>query len=165
MDFFIVYNKADKQWADWIGYILEEKNYTVWIPDWDIHSGNNMVIEIQNVLNDILAMKDKRRMILIVSPNLSNNTIEEISWTSVLTHDPDGSKGLLLPVVVDNNMTQQFLSEKKCIVLTQDESEDSFKSKLLEGISRQRHKPPCRPQWPGSKKSQYFLAGSWMHNP
>ena len=34
-DFFISYNKADKEWAKWIAGTLEENVYTTIIQAWD----------------------------------------------------------------------------------------------------------------------------------
>ncbi len=46
-DFFISYNQADRQWAEWIGWQLEEEGYSVIIQAWDIRPGSNFVIEMQ----------------------------------------------------------------------------------------------------------------------
>jgi hypothetical protein len=46
-DFFISYTSADKDWAEWIGYVLEEENLTVTIQAWDFRPGSNFVLEMQ----------------------------------------------------------------------------------------------------------------------
>ena len=43
-DFFISYNKADRAWAEWIGWKLEEAGYTVILQAWDFPAGSNFVI-------------------------------------------------------------------------------------------------------------------------
>ena len=46
-DVFISYNKADKNWAEWIAWILEEAGYAVVIQAWDFRPGGNFVLEMQ----------------------------------------------------------------------------------------------------------------------
>jgi hypothetical protein len=46
-DFFISYNKADRVWAEWIAWQLEERGYTTVLQSWDIRPGSNFVLEMQ----------------------------------------------------------------------------------------------------------------------
>ena len=34
-DFFVSFNKADRNWATWIAWVLEEAGHSVWFQDWD----------------------------------------------------------------------------------------------------------------------------------
>src|SRR6476620_9497516 len=34
-DFFVSFNQADRSWATWIAWVLEEAGYSVWFQDWD----------------------------------------------------------------------------------------------------------------------------------
>src|SRR3954463_14035045 len=34
-DFFVSFNKADRDWATWIAWVLEEAGHSVWFQDWD----------------------------------------------------------------------------------------------------------------------------------
>jgi hypothetical protein len=45
-DFFISYNKADRDWAEWIAWTLEEASYSVVIQAWDFRPGGNFVLEM-----------------------------------------------------------------------------------------------------------------------
>jgi hypothetical protein len=51
-DFFISYTSADKTWAEWIGYALEEKGFTVIIQAWDFRPGSNFVLEMQRAATE-----------------------------------------------------------------------------------------------------------------
>ncbi len=42
-DFFISYNQADRRWAEWIAWYLEEEGYTTVIQAWDFQPGSNSV--------------------------------------------------------------------------------------------------------------------------
>ena len=55
-DFFISYNRHDKQWAEWIAWTLEEAAYTVAIEAWDFRPGGNFVLYM-----DTAAGKRNRR--------------------------------------------------------------------------------------------------------
>ena len=34
-DFFVSFNQADRPWATWIAWVLEEADYSVFFQDWD----------------------------------------------------------------------------------------------------------------------------------
>ena len=34
-DFFVSFNQADRDWATWIAWVLEETGYSVFFQDWD----------------------------------------------------------------------------------------------------------------------------------
>jgi hypothetical protein len=42
-DFFISYNSADKYWAEWIAWQLEETGYTIVIQAWDSPYGQDFI--------------------------------------------------------------------------------------------------------------------------
>jgi hypothetical protein len=52
-DFFISYNKADLQWAEWIAWQLDDAGYSVVIPGWDFLSGCNFILEMHGAAKEI----------------------------------------------------------------------------------------------------------------
>ena len=48
-DFFISYNSADKAWAEWIAWQLEEARFSVILQAWDFRPGENFVLKMQVV--------------------------------------------------------------------------------------------------------------------
>ena len=34
-EFFVSFNKADRDWAEWTAWVLEDAGYSVWFQDWD----------------------------------------------------------------------------------------------------------------------------------
>lgn len=152
MDFFICYNEADKAWADWVSWQLEEAKYKVWNPDWDILPGQNEAIAIQKALFDANAQQAERRMILILSPNFASKSMQEASWTSIWALDPDGSKGLLIPISISKNNRNEIIPDTiKRIDLSQFNSNEENQALecLLNGISKSRRKPTKNPAFPG----------------
>src|SRR5512132_3293955 len=43
-DFFVSFSQADRTWATWIAWMLEEKGYSVFFQDWDFK--RNFVLEM-----------------------------------------------------------------------------------------------------------------------
>ena len=46
-DFFISYNKADIQWAEWIAWQLEKAEFTTILQAWDFRPGGNFILDMQ----------------------------------------------------------------------------------------------------------------------
>ena len=62
-DFFISYNRQDKQWAEWLAWTLEEAKYTVVLQAWDFRPGGNFVLDMQR------AMTETKQTIAVLSDN------------------------------------------------------------------------------------------------
>ena len=45
-DFFISYTGADKKWAEWIAWQLEEAQYSTVLQAWDFRPGMDFVLEM-----------------------------------------------------------------------------------------------------------------------
>ncbi len=151
MDFFISYHPADKEKADWIGWQLEEARYTVWTPDWDIQAGNTEILAIDQALMDAAQAETERRVILVLSPHFEGRSIQENVWTTIIAHDPDGAKGVLIPVIVlPNPHIPNSLHSFRAIDLSGCKDEAKAVSLLLAGIRLERHKPDRKPRFWGS---------------
>ena len=51
-DFFISYNRADRQWAEWIAWQLEAAGYSIVIQAWDFRPGGNFVLDMQRAASE-----------------------------------------------------------------------------------------------------------------
>ncbi len=51
-DFFISYNSADKAWAEWIAWQLEEAKFTTIIRSWDFRPGSHLVQEMDRAAQE-----------------------------------------------------------------------------------------------------------------
>ena len=47
-DFFISYNRADRTWAEWIAWQLEEAGYTTVLQAWDFGPGSNFALKTRH---------------------------------------------------------------------------------------------------------------------
>jgi TIR domain len=93
-DFFISYNKADRAWAEWIAWQLEDEGYTTIIQAWDFLPGHNFLLEMDK------AAKAAKQTIAVVSPDYLTSAYAQTEWAAAVKRDPKGEQGLLLPVVV-----------------------------------------------------------------
>lgn len=51
VDFFVLYAAEDTQWAEWIGWVLEEEGYSVVLQEWDFGPGSNFVLEMDKAVS------------------------------------------------------------------------------------------------------------------
>ena len=83
-DFFISYNKADRTWAEWIAWQLEEAGYSIIIQAWDFRAGSNFVLEMQQ------AASRARRTIAVLSPEYLASLFTQSEWVATFVQDPTG---------------------------------------------------------------------------
>ncbi|KAF5425651.1 MAG: Tetratricopeptide (TPR) repeat [Candidatus Methanocomedens sp.] len=144
-DFFISYNSADKSWAEWTAWTLEEAGYTTVLQAWDFRPGSNFVLEMQ------LAASEAERTIAILSPDYLDADYTHPEWAAALVQDPTGEKGTLIPVRVRKCDLKGLFTPIIYIDLV-DLNETAAKEGLLEGISRGRNKPSTEPRFPGDAR-------------
>lgn len=93
-DFFISYNKADRSWAEWIAWQLEEAGYKTVIQSWDFAVGCNFAVEMHR------AAIETSHTILVLSPDFLSSGFTQAEWTAAFVQDPTGSVNRLVPVRV-----------------------------------------------------------------
>lgn len=135
-DFFISYNRADKKWAEWIAWQLEEAGYTTVIQAWDFRPGSNFVLEMQK------AAKEAKRTIAVLSPDYLNARFTKAEWAAAFAQDPTGEKGTLMPVRVRKCELKGLLSQIIYIDLVDLEEEALRKTALLEGLQHNKRIKP-----------------------
>lgn len=140
-DFFISYNKADRHWAEWVAWELEEKNYTTFLQEWDFRPGQSFVLRMNQ------ATQQANRTIAILSPDYLDANYTQPEWSAAFAQDPTGDKGLLVPIRVRECALQGLLSQIIYIDLVGLE-EQAAKEKLLAGVHLDRAKPQRKPTFP-----------------
>lgn len=143
MDFFISYNKADRKWAEWIAYVLEEEGFSTSIQAWDFRPGQNFILEMQRVA----ASAD--RTVMVLSPDYLVSEFASPEWAAAFAGDPRGSRAKLLPVLVRPCEPAGMLGQIVRIDLA-GQDEESARRLLLEGVRDKRGKPDARPAFPTS---------------
>jgi hypothetical protein len=141
-DFFVSFNKADRGWATWIAWELEEAGCSVVFQDWDFRPGSNFVLEMQK------GASVARRTIAVLSPDYLTAQFTQPEWAAAFGQDPTGEKGLLVPVRVRECDLRGLMPQIVYIDLV-GLDEEAAREKLLAGISEGRRKPTAAPAFPG----------------
>ena len=140
-DFFISYNSADKSWAEWIAWQLEQAGYTTVIQAWDFGSGGNFVLEMQK------AASEAKRTIIVLSPDWLSAKFTWPEFSAAFVQDPTGEKRLLVPVRVRPCDLSGLL--RPIVYIDLDDTEESVaRQRLLDGIGLERKKPAAPPPFP-----------------
>ncbi len=147
IDFFISYNGADKKWAEWIAWQLEEERFTTILQAWDFRPGSNFVLKMQEV------SEKANRTIAVLSPNYLNADFTQPEWAAAFRRDPQGAKGILVPVMVrDCKRELAGLWPQLIYIDLVDLNERAAHKALLDGINLGRNKPITPPVFPGANK-------------
>jgi TIR domain/CRISPR-associated protein NE0113 (Cas_NE0113) len=142
-DFFISYNKADRKWAEWIAFKLEEAGYKCIIQAWDFRPGSNFVLEMHK------ASSQAKRNLAVFSPDYLDALYTQPEWAAAFAQDPTGEKGLLIPVRVAECTLSGLLAPLIYIDLV-NLQESEAKKALLAGVQGTRLKPSQSPKFPAN---------------
>jgi len=91
-DFFVSFNKADRAWATWIAWVLEEAGHSVWFQDWDFR-GN--FVEHMN-----RAHQQADRTLAVLSDHYFGSDFTLAEWSARFAQDPAAREDRLVPVKV-----------------------------------------------------------------
>lgn len=142
-DFFVSYNQADQDWAEWVAWILEEAKYSVVIQAWDFLPGENFVLEMHK------AAAETEQTVAILSQNYLDAEFTHPEWAAAFIHDPQGQARRLIPVRVRECGPTGLLAALvhiDVVGLSQREARD----KILRRIKKERIKPLQAPSFPGN---------------
>ncbi len=141
-DFFISYTGADRKWAEWIAWQLEQAGFKVLIQAWDFRPGNNFVIEMNR------AATEASRTILVASKDALSSDFVSPEWATAFAKDPTGMDRKLIPVRVENFDIEGLLGPVVYVDLVGLEGEDATRA-LISGVGPGRSKPTVAPTFPG----------------
>src|SRR6266480_1264666 len=141
--FFMSYNKADRTWAEWVAWHLEEAGYTTIFQAWDFRPGMNFVQKMQE------AVQEAERTIAVLSTNYLEAVYTHPEWEAAFKQDPRGEKGILVPVRIQECKPPGLLGLIAYIDLV-GLDETAAHETLLDGVRQGRNKPPTAPLFPGS---------------
>src|SRR5260370_36685309 len=91
-DFLISYSSADRLWAEWIAWQLEQEGYSVVLQTWDFRPGQDFVQSLQD------AVRETGRTIAVLSPDYLKG-LEKHSYRTALSGPvPSGAHEDRLPL-------------------------------------------------------------------
>ncbi|MEE8525309.1 MAG: toll/interleukin-1 receptor domain-containing protein, partial [Thermoanaerobaculia bacterium] len=92
---FISYTQADRRWAEWIGWHLEDDGHQAVLQAWDFRPGSNFVLEIDR------ATSECDRTLAVLSARYLEKLYTKAEWAAALARDPKGEELTLVPVRVE----------------------------------------------------------------
>ena len=156
-NFFISYNQADRAWAEWIAWQLEEAGYTTILEAWDFRPSENFPIKINE------AIRESERLVAVLSPDYVTSNFAAAEWAAAFARDPKGEKGILLPVRVrECDLKGLFDGIIHVDLVGKDEAEAG--KALLAGILRGRAKPLTKPEFPRTSERR-IAEHPWFPGP
>jgi hypothetical protein len=145
-DFFVSYNSADKTWAEWIAWVLEEHGYTVVIQAWDFRPGGNFILDMQR------ATAESQRTIMVLSEAYLQAKYTQPEWAAAFKQDPTAEDRRLIPIRVAKCKPTGMLAPLVYVDLV-DKIEAEAEQLVLDAL-KDRAKPVIRPSFPGGTPTE-----------
>ena len=142
-DFFISYNKADRDRAEWIAQQLQEAKYSVIIQASDFGPGANFVLEMDR------ATREAERTIAVLSPDYLTALFTHPEWAAAFAGDPTGKKRKLIPVRVRECQPEGLLAQIVYIDLV-GHQDAVARRLLLAGLQQRTQVSPAPPRAPNA---------------
>jgi tetratricopeptide (TPR) repeat protein len=142
-DFFISYNKADRDRAEWIAQQLRQDGYSVIIQADDFGPGANFVLEMDR------ATREAERTIAVLSPDYLTALFTNPEWAAAFAKDPTGKKRKLIPVRVRECKLEGLLAQIVYIDLV-GHQDAVARRLLLAGVQHRTQTSPAPPRAPNA---------------
>ncbi len=148
-DFFVSYTQADRAWAEWIAWILEEDGHRVLVQAWDFVPGSNWIQGMQ------AGTRDAARTIAVLSPDYLGSVFGQAEWQAAWAQDPDGAgRGLLVVRVRDCDRPGLLAGVVGVDVFGIAEAEAKARlRRMIAGALAGRAKPAVAPGFPGAGRA------------
>jgi hypothetical protein len=114
---------------------------------WDFRAGGDFLHDMQQ------AVIQCERTLIVLSPHYLSSVFAEAEWRAVFAQDPAGTKGLLVPVRVEDcdPTPLGLLRTRTHIDLVGLDSEEAARRRLVERVQSERAKPTVAPGFPGKR--------------
>jgi len=142
---FISYNRADRDWAEWIAGVIERGGYQPIIQAWHFRPGENFVLRMQE------AAAQTDFTIAVLSEAYLKSEYTQPEWATAFAQDPTGKKRKLIPVRVAEcapTATGMLASIIYIDLIGLGESE--AESAMVDGL-KDSGQPEEPPQFPGKR--------------
>ena len=139
--FFVSYADADRGWAEWIAWELENAKHEVLIQAWDFGPGLHFV----GMMNR--AFDGGRRTVAVLSAAYLESAFTTEEWQAAWAANPDGQERLLLVARVEDCDPPPLLRQVVYVDLFGVDKEVA-RERLLDAITLRRRKPAEEPAFP-----------------
>jgi hypothetical protein len=146
-DFFVSYTQADRAWAEWVAWTLEEAGHRVLVQAWDFVPGSNWVQRMQD------GVTGAARTVAVLSPDYLGSVFGGAEWQAAWAADPAGRERRLLTVRVVDCERPGLLGQVVGIDLF-GVAEAKAQTRLRDMVARAiagRGKPATAPEFPGAR--------------
>jgi hypothetical protein len=110
-DFFVSHAGADRAWAEWVAWHLEDAGYRTVVQAWDFGAGAHFVGEMHR------AAERTRRTVAVLSRAYAASVFTAEEWQAAWAADPGGRGGRLLAVRVEDCDRPGLLRQLVCVDL------------------------------------------------
>ena len=144
-DFFVSYTQADRAWAEWIAWQLEQDGHRVLVQAWDFVGGANWIARMQD------GTREAVRTIAVLSPDYLGSVYGGAEWQAAWAADPDGTSRKLLTATVRECERPGLLAGVVGVDLFGiDEAKARARlRRMIAGALAGRGKPETEPAFPG----------------
>ena len=148
-DFVVSYTQADRAWAEWIAWQLEEAGHRVLVQAWDFVPGTNWIQSME------AGVTKAERTIAVLSPAYLSSVYGAAEWQAAWADDPTGGQRKLLVVRVAECERPGLLKGVVGVDLF-DRAEAEAKARLRRMIAEAvtgRAKPTDAPHFPPARRA------------
>ena len=140
---FISYNRADRDWAEWIAGVIEQGGYQPIIQAWHFRPGEDFVLQMQR------ASTESDMTIAVLSEAYFKVEFTQPEWTAAFVQDPTGKDRRLIPIRVAECSLTGMLLARINIDLVGLKERDAERI-VLDGL-KPSGKPAQPPPFPGKR--------------
>ncbi|MDJ0704693.1 MAG: SUMF1/EgtB/PvdO family nonheme iron enzyme [Leptolyngbyaceae cyanobacterium MO_188.B28] len=126
-DVFISYTSADRPWAEWIAWVLEENGYTITAQALDGRPGENLVNNVQQ------AISQPGFTVLVLSENYITAADAEPNWPLPSQQDPTLTLSRVLPIRVETCQLPKSWGLPEVVNIV-DQSETEAEQAILDSL-------------------------------
>jgi tetratricopeptide (TPR) repeat protein len=146
-NFFVSYTQADRAWAEWIAWTLEENGYRVLVQAWDMVPGINWIARMQD------GVREADRTVAVLSEDYLGSVYGGAEWQAAWAQDPAGTDRKLLPVRVKPCDWERLglltgVAGIDLVGLDETAAAGRLRSEVSAAVTG-RAKPPVAPGFPG----------------
>ncbi len=149
-DFFVSYTAADRGWAEWIAWTLEEAKYQVLLQAWDFVPGSNWVGGMHD------GVQRAARTIAVLSDDYAHSVYGTAEWQAAWGVDPTGAQRKLLVMRTADCDRPGLLASvvsTDLFALTADQARAELLRAAALARSGGRAKPPTAPPFPPDRRA------------
>jgi hypothetical protein len=143
-DFFISYTKADRAWAEWIAWQLEDLGYETVIDVRDFSVGSNFILEMHKGVT-------AQRTIAILSPEYMDAAYTPPEWAAAIADDPKGENRKLIPIKVKPVQITGLLKpilHIDLVGLSENEAKNLLQDKIKASVNGSKPSSSTKPDFP-----------------